>query len=831
MIDHHLRSLLLLAGAACSALTWAASPLRAQGSDAPLPAGAISGLVVDAETARPLAGAAVVLQPEEAGALPGSGSAFLGAARRIVSDTAGGYRFARLPAGRYRLYVERPGYRPASILVELRGSADSRVSIGLTLRPISLQPLTVTAEATEAYGRTRRGVAETGSGRLAALRLRQKAALATDSRELTHADVVEAVTLAETDLFRALHRLPGVTTRDDYSAELWTRGAAWDQTRVYFDGLPLFNAVHAVGAFSGVSPNAVGAAWLHPGVRSAALGEGAAAVLDLGSRRGAGEGELNGLGELSLVSSALALDQRVLAGRGAWMLSARRTYLDWATRAVGELMGDPEIHLPYAFSDLVGRFDLSLGADRALEVSGIWAQDRVAGDVPDVLHGNTARWGDAAARATLEAPLRGLRARHTLGVSRYAAVVRETEANAALPYDAPQEPPSRNTVLYAFVGSELESRAESAAPLWSGGYQLVLQSGRYAGPAPVLHGFRHRQPGMLARAGSLTMLALWGERTQDASTRLRLQTGLRLEGGPAVRNGGVLRVAPRLSARYQLSPELAVSAGLGRTYQYAQAAAATGPYLFLPISRLWVLAGDSVPALRSDIATLGAEAALGGGWLAAANAYRRRSRGVAVADPRPGLLRDQEAFVFGDNAAHGVELSARRILGRWTGSAAYTYAVSEIEARGLRFPAGQDRRHALNATSMLRAGRALRLGAAYTAMTGAPFTRVYTPDYSCSSGACEETPRVEAPNAQRAPAYASLDLLVDWTRAFRRWEMGAYLQLRNVLGRDNATLYSDTYEVCVGHEYRSPCPTRYELEDVFEAGIPTVPLFGFRVRF
>jgi hypothetical protein len=513
------------------------------------------------------------------------------------------------------------------------------------------------------------------------------------------------------------------------------------------------------------------------------------------------------------------------------MLSGRRTYLDWVTRAIGSLTDDPEIHLPYTFSDLVGRFDLKLDETRSLEASGIWERDRFSGDIPDVLHGNSAVWGNAAGRITYQAPLHGLRARHTVGVSRYGAVVREAGGNADLPYSAPSELPSRNTLLYSFAGSEFEPRGTASARPWSGGYQLILQSASYEGPPPVLHRYQQPDPATLSRSGSLALASLWAERIWEPTDRLSVQNGLRLEGGQKVKNGGVLRPAPRLSARYQITPELALSAGLGRTYQYAQAAASTGPHVVLSTNHLWVLAGEDTPALRSDIATLGAEAWLGTGWLAAANGYVRRSTGVAVADPTPGRLSDQQPFVFGANAAHGVELSARRMVGRLTASAAYSYGVSEIEAEGLRFPSLQDRRHSLNATTMLRAGNSLRLGAAYTAMTGSPYTRVYLPFPTCSGPECDDSPRVEAPNALRTAQYTSLDLLVDWTRSFRRWDFGAYLQLRNVLGSDNSILYSDTYARCPGSSVLGQCSTSHEMVDEFESGIPTIPLIGFRVRF
>src|SRR5690606_14373537 len=107
--------------------------------------------------------------------------------------------------------------------------------------------------------------------------------------------------------FRALQRTPGVTTRDDFTATLWTRGASWDQTRVYLDGLPLFNPTHAGWLFSAVNPDALGEAVFYPGVRPARYGEGAAAVLDLSARSGGGPG-VRGRGELSLASARLAMD-------------------------------------------------------------------------------------------------------------------------------------------------------------------------------------------------------------------------------------------------------------------------------------------------------------------------------------------------------------------------------------------------------------------------------------------------------------------------------------------------------------------------------------------
>ena len=85
-------------------------------------------------------------------------------------------------------------------------------------------------------------------------------------------DVVEAATLGETDLLRALHRLPGVSAEDDWSAEPWTRGSRWDETRVYFDGMPVYDPFHGGGSFTSVSPDGIGTLTFHPGVRPVDVG-------------------------------------------------------------------------------------------------------------------------------------------------------------------------------------------------------------------------------------------------------------------------------------------------------------------------------------------------------------------------------------------------------------------------------------------------------------------------------------------------------------------------------------------------------------------------------
>ncbi len=783
--------------------------------------GSISGAVVDAATMAPLPASTVVLSVIGAIVSSQNGhSPFLSTGSVAVTDSLGRYRFIDMAPGEYSLRVQRMGYRPAVIMVQLRGAGDSRVSIGITIAPITLAAVQVRADAAQSYGRMSKRDDFSTSTRVAAVRQRQRTFLASDVREITHNDVSESVTLGETDLFRALQRLPGVKGRDEYSAELWTRGGRWDETRIYFDGLPLFNPLHAFGAFSGVGSDAIGAAFLHPGVRPASIAEGGSGVLDLESRSGGGDGHVRGVGELSVISGRLALDRRSPHGSSAWMISARRSYLDVATRAIQHFVGGNDIYIPYHFSDVSARFDHQIDANRAIETSVLWERDRVTGDVADVVHGNTAGWGNGIARVTFIAPMHGLHTRHTIGISRYAASVDERQPDSAIAsrYSASTAPPIHSTVSYATVEGRIEPEAVSGAkPIWSAGYQLTRQAVSNGGagvrPYASLYDSRIAQPP--TRSNAIGVLALWAERQWHPLTHFTAETGLRLEAGTSVLNGGVLRPAPRLLSRYEVNTGTFISAGIGRSFQYTQAMPRDGTsvnQVLYPV-QAWLLANGDIPVLRTDITTLGAERWFSSGILASANVYERRASGAVVRDPTPGDISSRALFANADERARGVELSLRRIAGRTTWSAGYSYGTVTTEALGFRYPSTEDRRHGADATVMTALTKSFRVGAAYTATTGSPYTRIRSSEVRVSrdGGQVVIPPIAELPNAMRGPMYTSLDLLLDWTHDFRSWQLGAYLQLYNALDHPN--------------------PAVYTAGDHFESGLPRFPLAGLRIAF
>lgn len=674
-------------------------------------------------------------------------------------------------------------------------------------------------------------------------KLRQERYLAGDARLLQEADLTEAVTLAETDLLRALHRLPGVSAEDDWSAEPWVRSGRWDETRVYFDGLPLFDPTHAGGAFTSVSPDAVGTLSFHPGVRPVDLGAASGSVVDLRSRPVTGDGPLSGLAQLSVLSGRFSVDKPLGPGNGV-SLSGRRSYIGEVTRG-----SSAENRIPIRFFDVSGRWDHRLGDSLRLEVSGLMTEDRIYGDLAHELKGARARWGNEAARVTLESLHGGVRTRITHGGSTYESKV------DVVPFDADRDDladAATASPTWNRVGTELDEvtiaqrTTGGEPPAWRvGGHRLSTRVD-YRGPAPWPFPDAVNA-GTLEQTSDVARYSLWGELRRAVSSTVDVQVGMALESrGVGSPFSGRTRASPRLHAAWRPDGDLRVTAAVGRHIQYEQALSAAG-FEFGPAlgpGHLWVSARGRLEPVGSDLATLGVERWLGEGWLASTALYARSTSGRLTPNPDSGYVRarppvDQaelgDGWVSSDATAYGLELSLRKLTGRWTGSAAYSLSRARTTVGGQDFHTPGARAHVLDAAVLYTASRTFRLGGALTAASGAPFTRFYAfrcPEQNWYCGAADlgDPPVVgfkEPAGQERTPAYVSLDLHLEKTGRVLSRPFGFYVHLRNALGADNRLTYVGSRLECADAQGSPPCTAR----DSFDAGFPTLPLVGLWVRW
>lgn len=758
-------------------------PLQAQDAAA---VGTIQGTVLDASTSSELPGSQVTLLPRGGdGALPAvEGRTPFVNAYTTMTSADGAYRFVNLPPGEYTLLVRRVGYEPARLDVTLGSAGDARLSIGLMVLPVRLQPVSI--EATRLQTARDSLAANEGALRVAAARERQRMFLSTDVREITTADVQEAATLGSGDVLLAMQRLPSVTHVHPGSATMWVRGARWAQTRVYFDGIPLFEPLGGEGTLSGTGAFSVGAAFLHPGVRPVSLGGEGAARVDLRSPTGPPDGKVHGAAEVSLLGVSGAASHRAADGRLGMHVTARRSLGEFTT--VDQITyGGPANR----FNNITARADAAVGAAR-IEGSGIFVHDRRLSLAerygnegrsmplpPDSVQRRT-----AAGRLTVTHPIGAMRASLTASLSRFDGRTMQPHFTNTLPALTGDWPPYSPVDVGAGqfqAGARIESWDSASSSGWKLGADLNDYRADFSGRRQHLVWGEQLSTEVLEGAGALRFGSLWAERRWSPRALLELEAGLRVDAGG--RGLPALRPAPTIAARYALTPAASLAAGIGRTHQYTQQldlpqrlfapTTVTGPIL---------VAGSGSPLLTVDHVTAGIEHWRSAGTLLAANAYARRTTGMALSEPMPGELIDRPLFETGHETAVGLELSARKLTGRATFMLAYSVGRAWIDADTSSFVSPSDRTHAVDATASVRLG-SWRLGSAYTLTSGSVFTRMTPgmfPDGDPANGWAQR-PVAERPNDGRAPGYSRLDLLADWTAGIRRTRLSVHGGVQNIL--------------------------------------------------
>ena len=778
----------------------------------------LSGSVLDAETMEPLGFAHVTLQR-----LGDSTDAPLSAS----ANADGRYVFVDLLPGRYELRAARLGYAEGAVQIRIeRAAASELLSIGLTVEPIALEPVAFTSTSQVATF----DLADAPDDVSPAVQLeliRQQRFLEGDVRLMSSEQTRESQTLGEPDLLRAFERMPGVATRDDYTTELWIRGASWSRAAVSFDGIPLFSPLHAGGAVSAISSDVIGNASMHPGVQAAGPLNGTAGSVVVETRL---PHDAGAAAEVTTMRAGVSAEG-TLGARGGWILALRRSHLDLLPRGLSVLSSSSE-RVPYHFHDVAGRASLDLSPELALEFSALLVQDRLNGEIEDLIAANDAIRGSTALRASIVARVAGdLRA--TVGMSRLGIV----SGSSAGFWDPASSGPVVLPGLDNEVGARFAELSWRRGPGTRAGVRLTRLDARAwtDGVWPYREG-----DAPFTLSSRLDYVTTWVQHRFLPADRLSIEPGLTIDGGTGV------RLAPRVSARVLATPRTALSIGAGRSYQYARPLSPAGAGLHrLAFGDLFWVIADTTPPQRADVLTLGLEHWAGEAVLFSAIAYARSSRDVSASSVHLGSLRRNPLLALTDERARGVELHLRKLSGPWTGSLGYAWGQNELSARDVNvapFAAPFDRQHTFDALLGVQLPWGVRARFDYAVASGAPYTRYVAPGARCTTPTdCEypepdeERPtdpgRARAPSGERSQWYRSLDIGLRWQTRVRGVDAELFAQMHNVLDRSNRAAYR------ASGVYAPECATQTceddtaPLIDQSLPGLPRVPSLGFRAWF
>lgn len=178
----------------------------------------------------------------------------------------------------------------------------------------------------------------------------------------------------EPDILKSVQQQPGVSFKQEGSADYFVRGGNNDQNLILLDGIPVYNPNHFFGFIGAFNLDALKSADFYKGNSSARYGGRLSSVLSLTMKEGNTENyEIQG--GISTLSSRLKVEGPI--GKcGSFLVAGRRSYLDLI---IPENSSNSEennnINLDAYFYDLNAKLNLNLYGNDRIFISGYYSQD------------------------------------------------------------------------------------------------------------------------------------------------------------------------------------------------------------------------------------------------------------------------------------------------------------------------------------------------------------------------------------------------------------------------------------------------------------------------
>lgn len=722
------------------------------------PAAAIQGRVVDADTGLPLARVLVVLEDTGTSVLTGDDGRF---------DLSA-------PPGRRTLFISVIGY-------------------ALTRRTIDVgrMPLELTIPLSEGTGSFVEAVSVT-SDRFAPVEPAVPA-----QHVLGSADIQNLRGVLADDPLRAVQVLPGVVSDDDLRSEFSVRGSAFSHINMTVEGFATPYVLHTVrgvedyaasGSVSMINSDILQEVALLSGGYPQRFGNRTGAEVDFRLREGSRDRTHARLA-VSGTNAATVVEGPLASKRGAWLVSARKSYLDLLIRQF-------DTGMQFGFSDTQAKLTYDVTGQQRLELALIAGRSRLEEQseyrFDDVFTARNASaiavagWRMVKPRAQLT--VRGLAARNSFSNTTTDALRFDEGQNLTSAVRADGAVAVRQWIRLEGGGDvERSSERRMRRRGVDGEYRLINDFSAHA-----------------VKAGAYAQAHL-------RASRLSLLPGVRSDRWSLT---GESTVSPWLQAELALPRAFTMRSGTGVYQQFPGFEQVVG-----------ALAAPAPHAQRAVHLDVGLEHRTGSAlrWRVTfynrdeSSFFRRQGAETRIVNDRVVVGSHSARFAQTlDGSARGIEvLLHRKSSSGISGWVSYSYGrhrYSDV-LTGESFYGDLDQRHTFNVYTFVR--KSDRLSFSAQARVG---SNVPAPGYY------EEWKGFVLPspsrNDLRLPVYARVDLRANRTYNWSRSRMTLFAEIMNVLNRDNVRFVPPGIE-----------SSARRMSDMYERMIPIVPSVGVLIEF
>jgi hypothetical protein len=706
------------------------------------------------------------------------------------TDKNGSYFIECLP-GTYKVKVRHVGMLP--VYIKIRIVSDGRLDIKMTEGVVQLSEVVISSRAIDS------NVKESLPG-------------------LTKFNVVEIKMLptlmGEVDIMKSLQLMPGVTSVGEGSSGLNVRGGRTDQNLVMLNDVPLFSTSHALGFVSAFNQDVIEDFTLYKGNVPAQFGGRASSVLDIKARRGSfDEWKFNG--GVSPITSRFTAEGPIDTTSTSLIVGGRISHANWMLKKVK----DPDVNSSrVAFYDLFGGLTHRFSETNAIDLNFYGSADEF--QFSDQFgykwqnHVLTAKWqsrADKKISPTLSASYgsfttafydpAGVDAAEISNSMKYLQV---KESVNIIPNESHNMIVGVSALGY-FASPETRGRYGSGSSIGvkkvdkNDGIELgVFANDDYqiSDNISVSAGLRFSQ---YFHIGKDTVFSY----QPGVEKTLQSITDSTIYGTGEIINS-FQGLEPRISARINVTKSQSVKISYNRMRQYIHQISNTAAPT--PID-LWQVSNQYLPPQIADNFSVGYFFNFRDNMFeSSAEAFYKSMDNLVEYKDFPTLFLTthlETEVLSGKGRAYGGELYIRKLKGKWTGWASYTYSQTEVQVASLIldesindgewFPSNYNKPHNINLVINRQLQRRGALSLLFSFTSGRPFTAVE------SSYLVDGTlvPIYSDRNKYHIPNYARVDFSITAGNVINKLEDSLIFSFYNLFGRQNA--YSVFYQRPASH--------------------------------
>ncbi len=550
--------------------------------------------------------------------------------------------------------------------------------------------------------------------------------------------------MGEVDLFKSSLLLPGVQSVSEASSGYNIRGGSADQNLVLLNSAPIINSSHFFGFFSAFNSDMIEDVTLYKSGIPAKFGGRVSSVMDIELKEGSKE-KFNVSGGISPLTGRLMIEGPIIKKKASFIISSRTTYSDWILRQLKNIQLKKS---SASFYDVQGMLTFDPDDKNSFSLSGYLSNDNF-----DLYKESEINYKNSAAT---------LKWRHINSPSfsyQLSAIIsnydykdnskQDSTTYYSLYYKLNQQILRADFTYRAIDNHKIDFGLDATNYFLSPGTQnpvgsfsdvvpKKLETEKAIEPSLYISDDYDLSSRLLISGGlRFTMFTAFGPRTQYNYSPDGPRSIANIVDTTYFASGKIMKSYPgfefRFSARFIITPDLSLKAGIQRNYQYLNMISNTTS---MTPTDIWKLSDNYIKPQRGDQFSAGIYKNVNSKALElSAEIYYKLLNNILDYKGGAELLMNSHLetdVLNGKGRAYGAEFMVKKQLGAITGWISYTYSRILLKVNGkyeeekinngTYFPANYDKPNDVKFVANAKFFRRFNFTTNFVYSTGRPIT-------------------------------------------------------------------------------------------------------------